>query len=356
MGERMKELRCVYGMAEVFERPGLSTHEILQGIVDLLPAAWQYPEVTCARMVTDDATFATAGFREGWAVQSADVIVAGARYGTLEVHCLEERPPADEGPFLNEERSLINEVARRLGRITERRRTEEERRTLEEQLRHADRLATLGQLAAGVAHELNEPLNGIVGFAQLAKKTPALPAAAERDMERIVNAALHAREVVRKLLLFSRQTPPQKTRVALDGLVRDALSLVEPRMARDGIELVCELAPGLPQITADPSQIQQVVINLAVNAIQAMSQGGRLRLRTRAEAGFVVLTVEDTGVGMSEDVLRRIYTPFFTTKDVGQGTGLGLPVIHGIVTAHGGTIAVRSRVGEGTTFEIRLPA
>lgn len=355
MRERVKELECMYSMAELFEKPGLSLDEIVQGIADILPHAWQYPEIARARIILDGRTFTCPRFQEGVHRQLADIVVNGIKRGSIEVHYVEDRVFIDEGPFLSEERALINEVARRVSRILWRFEMAEEHRRLEEQLRHADRLATLGQLAAGVAHELNEPLNSILGFAQLALKTKDLPESATRDMQRIVSATLHAREVVRKLLLFSRQTPPQKTHVALGELIRDALTLVEPRLSRERIELLCDIAPDLPEIQADPSQIQQVAINLIVNAVQAMPNGGRLEVRAWAEDGFVVFTVRDTGVGMSEEVLKHIYTPFFTTKGVGQGTGLGLPVVHGIVTAHGGTIHVTSKVGEGTCFEVRIP-
>jgi signal transduction histidine kinase len=125
------------------------------------------------------------------------------------------------------------------------------------------------------------------------------------------------------------------------------------------VELVLDLSPGLPEITADPAQLNQVLVNLVVNALQAMPGGGRLTVQTRADVtsgeGHISLVVEDTGIGMSEDVIEKLFVPFFTTKDVGEGTGLGLPVAHGIVTSHGGTIRVDSAVGRGTRFGIALP-
>jgi signal transduction histidine kinase len=116
-----------------------------------------------------------------------------------------------------------------------------------------------------------------------------------------------------------------------------------------------EFAPDLPDITADPTQLQQVLVNLVVNAIQAMPQGGRLTVTTRAGDDHVLLVVEDTGTGMTEDVRDKLFTPFFTTKDIGQGTGLGLPVVHGIITSHGGSIHVESELGHGARFTIKLP-
>ncbi|HEO71848.1 MAG TPA: PAS domain-containing sensor histidine kinase, partial [Candidatus Hydrogenedentes bacterium] len=224
------------------------------------------------------------------------------------------------------------------------------------QLLHADRLATLGVLAAGVAHELNEPLGNILGFAQLARKCPDLPEAVARDITKIEAASLHAREIIKKLMVFARQTPPQRVRVDLNEVVEEGLYFFRARCVKAGVQLTCALAPDLPVIMADPAQLNQVLVNLVVNALHAMPDGGALLVETTRVDGQVVLRVQDTGVGMTEATLEKIFVPFFTTKDVGQGTGLGLPVVHGIVTAHGGTIHVDGRQGEGARFEIRFPA
>jgi two-component system NtrC family sensor kinase len=353
--ERIKELTCLYGIAQLVERPGISLEEILQGIVELLPPAWLYPEIASARIIFDGRSYFAPGFQESRQKQSADIVVGGGRRGVVEVVYMEEKPELDEGPFLKEERSLIDTVAREVAVVIERRQAEEERLKLQDQLRHADRLATIGELAAGVAHELNEPLGNILGFAQLAKKCSGLPKQAEQDIEKAIIASLHAREVVKKLMLFARRMPPKKTQVNLNRLVEEGLYFLESRCAKEGIELKSVLLPDLPEITADPGQLTQVLVNLVVNAIQAMPQGGKLTVQTLAGKGYVSLIVEDTGVGMSEDVMKNIFMPFFTTKEVDQGTGLGLPVVHGIVTSHGGSIKVESQVGRGTRFEVKLP-
>jgi len=275
--------------------------------------------------------------------------------GRIEVVYVERRPELDEGPFLKEERSLIDAVARQIALIVERRQAAAEKLRLQDQLRHADRLATIGQLAAGVAHELNEPLGNILAFAQLAEKQPNLPNQVAEDLEKIVTASLHAREIIKKLMLFARQMPPQKTQVDLNGVIEEGLYFLGSRCAKSGVVLKRRLSPRLPRITADPSQLNQVLVNLVVNAIHAMPAGGTLRIATRTAGSHVVLTVEDNGIGMDSEVLKKIFIPFFTTKDVHEGTGLGLPVVHGIVTSHGGTIAVRSSPDRGSRFEIRLP-
>ncbi|MBD3289492.1 PAS domain-containing sensor histidine kinase, partial [candidate division KSB1 bacterium] len=226
---------------------------------------------------------------------------------------------------------------------------------LEDQLRHADRLATIGQLAAGVAHELNEPLGNILGFAQLIQKNPELSEQTNRDTEKIVAASLYAREVIRKLMLFARQTPPSKSSVNLNKIIQDGLYFLEARCQKSGIELIRKLDGKLPEIIADSSQLHQVLVNLIVNAIQAMPDGGQLIVGTSHSENAVILEVQDKGTGMDHKTLKQIFVPFFTTKDVDQGTGLGLAVVHGIVTAHGGRIDVESNPGKGSIFRVILP-
>ena len=353
--ERVKELTCLYGIAQIAGQPDTSLQEVVQGIVELLPPAWQYPDSALARIILDGISYTTQGFREYDRKQAAEIIVGGVPRGVVELVYSEEKPESDEGPFLKEERNLINEVARQVSLIIERRQGEEDKLKLHAQLRHADRLATIGMLAAGVAHELNEPLGNILGFAQLAKKCSGVPASAKEDIGKIETASLHAREIIRKLLVFARQAPPEKTQVNLNQVVEDGLFFFEARCAKEGVEIVRLLSPDLPEVTADPAQLNQLLVNLVVNALQSMPGAGKITVKTRFGDGSVHLMVEDTGAGMSKEVLDKIFLPFFTTKDVGHGTGLGLPLVYGIVTAHGGSINVESEPGCGTRFEIQLP-
>jgi signal transduction histidine kinase len=353
--ERIKELTCLYGIAQLAERRGVRLGQTLQEIAECLPPAWQYPEIAAARIVLDDDCFETAGFHECVEKQVADLVVKGQPRGSVEVGYTRPKPELDEGPFLTEERSLIDTVARQIAVLVERRQAAKDKRRLQSQLRHADRLATIGLLSAGVAHELNEPLGNILAFAQLAGKEPGLPQQAARDLGKIVKTALYAREIIKKLMLFARQMPPRKTRLNLNAVIEEGLSFFEARCEKDGVTIERRLAPDLPEIIADASLLHQVLVNLVVNAIQAMPGGGRVKIATRAADQQVALSIEDDGVGMDADVLKKIFIPFFTTKDIHEGTGLGLPVVHGIVTSHGGTISVESTPGRGARFEIRLP-
>ncbi|MBI4649314.1 MAG: hypothetical protein HY738_22630 [Bacteroidia bacterium] len=355
MHERVKELTCLYGMAQLTDRDNITIEEIIYNTIELLHPAWQYPEITSARIFYDGQEYYRRDSHDIINKMSANIIIRGKPRGYIEIGYIEEKPEFDEGPFLKEERNLLETVAKELSLIIERKESIEEKEKLQEQLRHADRMATVGELSAGVAHELNEPIGSILGFAQLAIKTHGLPLQVKEDLEKIIKSSLHSREVIKKLMFFSRQLPPRKTEVNLNKLIEEGLYFLESRCNKEGIEVNRSYCPDLPAIIADPVQLNQVLVNLVVNAIQAMPEGGKLTIKTSSAEDYVSLIVQDTGIGMGKEIMNKVFEPFFTTKEIGKGTGLGLSVVHGIVTSHNGTIHLESNPGKGTIFEVSFP-
>ncbi len=353
--ERVKELTCLYGIAKLVQQPSISCDYILQETVKLMPPAWLYPEIASAQIVLDDQVYITSGFGKAVHTMKSDIIVERKIRGFVELRYSEECPPLDDGAFLTEERHLINTIAQELSIIIEQVEAEADKQKLQEQLRHSDRLATIGQLVAGVTHELNEPLANVLGFAQLAIKDPHLSDQVQQDISKIIDAAIHAREVIRRLLMSAKEVPISKRPTNLNRLIEDGLYFFRSRCTKSGITLITELQDKLPNIFVDRSQIMQVLTNLVVNAIQAMPGGGKLTIKTSADNSSVLLILEDTGAGMTAEVRKKIFDPFFSTKDSDEGTGLGLSIVQGIVTSHGGDIEVESVVGAGTKFIIRLP-
>jgi len=353
--ERVKELTCLYGIARIFADRDNTPARMLQKVAQALPSAWLYPDIARATITLDHRHYGASPDEKRVDLLKAPLTPAGVKRGEVEIFYTEKRPELDEGPFLFEERHLVETVAHEIQVVLERFTVEEERVKVQEQLRHTDRLATIGQLAAGVAHEINEPLAAILGFAQLAQQNEEVPPVVARDLEKIIRSSLHARDIVKKLLLFSRQAPPHKTEVMLNDVIEEAVQLCSSRSARMGIEMNLHCDPALPPLIADRGQLHQVLINLVVNALQAMEGGGVLTISTALVQDEILLSVRDTGIGMSDDVLGRIFVPFFTTKDLHEGTGLGLAVVHGIVTAHGGRIEVESIPCGGSVFSIHLP-
>ncbi|MDD3082078.1 MAG: ATP-binding protein [Desulfobacterales bacterium] len=353
--ERVKELTCLYGISQIISDPDKSFAQKIMHILLLLPPAWQYAARACARIIIDGENYQTPDFQCGKHQQIARICAMDQDRGVVEIHYAEAGFPPKKNPFLEEEQSLLNNVAGQIGLMIERRDAQKIKSELQEQLIEAARLSAIGQLAAGVAHELNEPLNTILGFAQLVQKTAGLPNTAKKDLKKITDASLHARSIIRELLIFARQSPHIITTMSLNRIVEDELSLLESMCLKSAVEVRRILDPDLPEIVADKSQMLQILSNLVVNAIQAMPEGGVLTIRTSFDSFDVSLAVEDTGIGMNEELKDNIFVPFFTTKDVDQGTGLGLAVVHGIVTSHGGRIAVESAPGQGSRFVVTLP-
>lgn len=353
--ERIKELTCLYNMSQISEPIDLSIEDLLYRIMELIPPACQYPEITQTRILLDGYDYSKPEFQGGRHKLCADIVVNSKKRGVIEVLYTKKCPKLDEGPFLKEERKLIDTIANELAVILKRRDAAEEKINLKNQLHHADRLATVGELAAGVAHEINEPLGSIMGFAQLASKCHGVPQQVEKDLEKIVKSSLHAREIVKKLMSFSRDTLSEKKGTDINQLVEESIYFFKSRCHKEGIELSISLEPDLPIITVDPVQIEQVLVNIIVNAMQAMQAGGKLDIQTGSDDENLNIIVKDTGHGMNSEVIEKIFNPFFTTKKMGKGIGLGLSVVKGIIDSHNGNIKVESEPGKGTQFEINLP-
>ena len=352
--ERVKELSCLFEISHLAGLPDISKEEVLDRIATMLPAAMQFPEIATARICLDDFCFTSHEFQESEIRLSVEIASKEKSWGQLEVFYLQGQMDFYDDIFLKEEEKLLQTVANQIALLLERKEAEALSRRLQNQLLHADRLATIGQLSAGVAHEINEPLGSILGFSQLIQESQP-DEVTRRDVEKIIKATLHAREIIRKLMLFSRQMPPRKSRIDVNKIIEEGLFFLENRFSKNAIMLVRRYGPELPEIVADPGQIHQILVNLAVNSMQAMPDGGTFTIETGAIPEGVQIRVSDTGVGMPEEIRQKIFLPFFTTKDVQEGTGLGLSVVHGIVAAHHGQILVKSTPGEGTTFIISLP-
>src|SRR5690606_19170518 len=227
---------------------------------------------------------------------------------------------------------------------------------LEEQLQLADKMASIGLLAAVVAHEVNTPLTGISSFTQMLLDQADPDDPRTRLLEKIERQTFRAAKIVNSLLHLSRPAQSDAAPVDLHVVVHDVLALLDHQFRAANIQVRRDLAHASPVVRAVEHKLQQVLLNLFLNARDAMPNGGWLSVATRDEGGRVVVEVSDTGGGIPAEHLARIYDPFFSTKPIGQGTGLGLSITYGIVQEHGGTIACDSRVGHGTTFTLSFPA
>jgi two-component system, NtrC family, sensor kinase len=238
------------------------------------------------------------------------------------------------------------------GKVAERSR---EIMCMEEQLRSSEKLASLGTLAAGVAHEINNPLTGILLYASIINTDKRLDPSLLPDVERVISETQRCAGIVKDLLEFSRESLPEKESIALDVVLDDVVTFFHKQPDFSKIEISKQFQSGLPPVSADLNQIRQVFMNIVINAGHAMPHGGTLEISTylSADGKYVCASLKDTGYGITEENLSKIFDPFFTTKS--EGTGLGLSISYGIINNNGGTIEVKSTIGEGTTFTVMLP-
>jgi two-component system, NtrC family, sensor kinase len=253
---------------------------------------------------------------------------------------------------LGSARSELEEWAKTLEARVEKR--TRELKQIQSQLVRSEKLASLGKLAAGVAHEINNPLTGILMFASLTAKNPSLEPAVKSDLDTIIAETQRCAQIVKGLLDFSRESVPQKKPASINGIMDATLALIENQSRFQNITIVREYGTDLPSVSVDPNQIEQVFVNMLLNAGDAMPAGGKIIIKTDGRENQVRIIISDTGIGISEENLAKIFDPFFTTK-ASKGTGLGLSVSYGIIESHGGKIEVESTIGIGTTVTIALP-
>lgn len=235
-----------------------------------------------------------------------------------------------------------------------------EMKRLKEQLYQSDKLASLGLLVSGVAHEINNPLTGILAYAELLNMS-VNDEDIKKDLEKIINSAERCKKIVENLLTFSRQKTPSRSLESINDIIDKVIELRSYWLRISNIEIVRDYSQDIPTLYVDSQQIQQVILNLIMNAEHAIVESKKERGLIRFSTTFnnkdqkIVVSITDNGKGIPQDIIHRIFDPFFTTKPVGIGTGLGLSISHGIIKEHGGDIMVQSKIGEGSTFIIELP-
>jgi len=525
LGERVKELNCLYSLSSLIEKPDISLNDIFKGITNLIPPSWQYPEITCARIIFEDKEYKTKNFKETTWKQACEIAVDNKELGNVEIFYLEERPDIDEGPFLKEERALIEAICERLGHVVERvkaeqelhdsekryrslietmkdglatqdedgnlifvnkslcqmleyskdeligkpaielydevnrdifnnkmlkrktgisqsyeieftcsdgrkiptivsgqpildvdgqykgsfavitdiselKHAEEDKKKIETQLLQSEKMASVGQLAAGVAHEINNPTgfvsSNLRSLSEYTKDISELTGE-YRKLIAELQKTMPKNEDLQPISKQVKRINTLEAKVDIDFIMNDISELIkESREGTDRIKtIVADLKnyahPGedkpqftdinnnldstlnmvwnelkykakvikdygnLPEVKCYPQQLNQIFANLLVNAAQAIEEQGEIFISTIPDDGFVKISIKDTGLGIPEENLSKVFDPFFTTKEVGKGTGLGLNVAYNIIQKHKGSINVESKADKGTTFTIRIP-
>jgi two-component system NtrC family sensor kinase len=257
------------------------------------------------------------------------------------------RPPGEMGVLCDAIDRMTATVAQR---------EEQLKQATRQHIGRTEKLASIGRLAAGVAHEINNPLTGVLTFACLLRDKPNMGEEDKQDLDLIIHETTRAAEIVRGLLDFARERPFVKEPLDINEVVRRTVRLIRNQKSFDHVVIEELLEQDMPLVSGDMNQLQQVFLNLSLNACEAMPNGGKITIRSAALGDHIFVTLSDTGCGIKQEHFDQIFEPFFTTKPVGKGTGLGLSVSYGIVRKHGGTLEVESEDGCGARFIVGLPA
>ena len=352
LGERVKELNCLYSISGLVEMPDTSLKEIFQGTIDLIPPSWQYPEITCARLILEDQEFKTKNFKETiWSLTS-DILVHGKPLGVFEVGYLEDKPEIDEGPFLKEARNLINAITERLGHIIELKQAEEALQDVQEEMLRKEKLAIIGNLSGSIAHEIRNPLAVIDSSSYyLKKKLKEADAKTHEHLDRIKSQVDTATTIIESLFNLTRMEEPKLERLDLIAFTSE---LIDTAKVPKTINIIKNFSEDTVLVNTDQGQLSLVYNNIITNAVEAMDDEGTLTVTIcKTSDDRVELSFSDTGTGIESKNLDRVLQPLFSTKT--KGIGFGLSIASMVIEKHGGTIEVKSALAKGTTITAYLP-
>jgi two-component system NtrC family sensor kinase len=351
---RVSELSCLYGMAREFERTDSTLEEMLHGVVQLLPPACLESAQAHARVELDGQAFETHGFSRGHQVRSADITIGRVRRGSVSISYVAKHHGSLHADAARDDARFLETVARDVGLIVERRESRASQQQLQTQLAHADRLASVGMMAASVAHEVNNPLTTINVLIQTLRDSTPPEDEGHKDLDIVLAEIDKIRALVLRFLQFARPGEPEFGPVELDDIVSRVVKLVRPQAGIKDVAIREHYAAGVGPLEADSAQLGQVVLNILLNAIDATPRSGEIEVSTEAPGPEqVTLKIWNSGEALPADLQEQIFEPFYTTK--ANGTGLGLPIAAAIVEKHRGRIwAVGHQVG-GTSLFVKLP-
>ncbi|WP_452223454.1 sensor histidine kinase [Lacinutrix chionoecetis] len=351
--ERIKELTCLYEVSSIIGNANVELIEdTLKAIAFSLKKAFQYPDKTMVLINYEgQSVFTQAFINDDLSIQS-DIKIFNNVKGEILVKLNTNNSKSFN--FLKEEQLLLDNVALKIGSLLERIEIQKNETSLKRQMEHVDRLGILGEITAGIAHELNTPLANILGFAELLKNDLGNNNPATSDIDKIINNAIFSREVVKKLMFFACEMPQEMKRINLVPHLKDAINLLEATFKKEQVKYIIKIESKEIWLKADPIQLTQIIFNLLINAIYFSPKEGLVLIEAFETQKEVVLKISDEGKGFAAGDLEKVFQPFFTTKPTGDGSGLGLSVVHGIVASHKGTITAENSIKKGAIFTITL--
>lgn len=352
--ERIKELTCLYEVSSIIvNADSEQLNHTLRAIAFSLKKAFQLPEMTEIAIDTQLGSVSTGTIAPKSASIFSLISIFNEPKGKVTATIV--APNSKLGGFLNEEQLLLDNVALKIGNLLERIEIKNSELAMKRQMERADRLSILGELTAGIAHELNTPLANILGFAELLQSKLKQGPESIGDLDKIITNAIFSREVIKKLMFFACEMPQEMKPMNLVPTIRESIKLLAPTFRKHDIKYLIKIEDETMMLRADTVQITQIIFNLLMNAIYFSPKNGLVTIEARQNDNNIILTITDEGKGLSEEDLQKVFQPFYSTKPVGEGSGLGLSVVHGIVSSHKGIITVKNSIKKGAIFEVQLP-
>ncbi|MBM1107639.1 HAMP domain-containing histidine kinase [Aurantibacter crassamenti] len=351
--ERIKELTCLYDVTSIIVNSDYDELETsLEAIAYCLKKAWQFENDSEVFFTCGNYTVRTKKYNAKMVELSSNIKVFNKIDGHIKVGY-----PADKysiSDFLIEEQTLLDNVSLAVGNLLERKQIRDSEASVKRQMERTDRLYILGEITAGIAHELNTPLANILGFAELlADKMTDNQAI--RDLEKIIDNTIFSREIVKKLMFFACEMPQEMKIVELNAVVENVLKLLQPSLQEKKIKLIKSFNKENIKLKADTVQLTQVLFNLIMNAVYYSPENGQIAVQVTEKSKKIQILISDEGLGIPKKNEDKVFEPFFTTKPLGEGSGLGLSVVHGIINSHKGVIMHKSNNPKGTIFTVDFP-
>lgn len=350
--ERIKELTCLYEVTTIINQHELTIEDAFAAISTTLKDAFHYSDKAIVEIKSDEIYFCTDDTIEKTIFFKDHLLIENKIVGEIKIHYPAEH--FTENDFLDDEKKLLKKICNEVSIFLEKKDNQVKEAQLKRSAERVDRLSILGEITAGIAHELNTPMGNILGFAELIKQQNKNKQI-DSDISKIINAAIYSREIVKNLMFFSCEMPQNKSVFSVKPIVTQVLSLLGPNFNKGSINYKVSFEDDTFKAQIDTIQFTQVLFNVLLNAIYVSPPKSEIHINVYSTDTDFVIEIKDNGPGIDEEIKHKIFEPFFTTKPIGEGTGLGLSVVHGIIKSHRGTIEAFDNQPTGTLFRIKLP-
>lgn len=350
--ERIKELECLYEISTIVNQNYDDVDQIFEAIILSLKKAWRFPYNVIVELKIEDKLFLTDALPEQTIFQYTKIITYKQELGYIKVHY--PSPEFKQENFLQEELILLFTITNEINAFYEKHLSREREALLKQNAVRVDRLSILAEITAGIAHELNTPLGNILGYAELILQNK-LEEQTKQDLLKITNAAIYSREIVKKLMFFSCEMPYSMEVLEVKPILLQVISFLEPKFNKQGVTYQLDFENSKLKSQLDNVQFTQVLFNILLNALYVSPKGSTIKISVTNDDTYFYIEISDEGSGITDELKTIVFDPFYTTKPLGDGTGLGLSVVHGIIKSHKGDIKISDNKPNGAIFTIMLP-